>query len=437
MSSGPDWSRRVGGALRRNTANLVALTAVQAANALVPVLVFPFALVKLGSETFTKLAVAEALSVIVLTAVLYSFEVDGVGRVIAARAPERRRALQATVSAIIATRLLLFAVAAAMVVGGYTLVTGESPLLLACWLLVPLGHVFFSYWFFQGMEANRPVAFATLTARVTGVALVFTLIHKADDVWIMPLALGVPFLIGGLGSALYLFAAYGLRPTHVCRRDIVALLRGGKEIVTGNVAVMLYRDLNVVLLGFAGVSAPGIAAYSLAEKFTKMLQASVRPLSQLFFPKMIAALHGEAAPSRENAMAIARMTLPQITLVTLGMGAVAVGYAVAARYALLPANWSLPPETLVLIGVMLPAILAGIANFMFGVGGLNHLNRKLWILSAIVATGLCNLVLCPLLARSIGALGGAICFLFSEFLLLALVLFAFTRNGTIGAGRPQ
>src|SRR6188768_1213640 len=98
MSSAPIDPARAGAAMRRNAGNLIALTAIQAANALVPVLVFPFALVQLGSEAFTSLAVAEALSVIVLTAVLYSFEVEGVGRVIAARAPDQRPELQAVVS---------------------------------------------------------------------------------------------------------------------------------------------------------------------------------------------------------------------------------------------------------------------------------------------------------------------------------------------------
>lgn len=414
--------------LKRNAANLVALTAVQASNALIPVLIFPYALLILGAEGYSQVVLAEALSVIVLTAVLFSFEVEGVGLVINKRNPDQKAELSRIISAIVTSRLILFVFSASLVLAGFFAVTGELPAFLALWLLVPLGQVFYSYWFYQGMEDNLPVAVITILSRLTGLAMVYALLDGPEQAYAIPLGIGAPFLVGGLLSLGYIIVKYRLKPVAISGAEIRHMLFGGKEIVVGNIAVMLYRDLNVVLLGFAGVSASGVAAYSLAEKLIKMLQASVRPLSQLFFPKLIGALDGYTRPNRENAKIIARMTLPQIAVVSSLIGILVLGYNIVLRFLPDLIDFEQLRHTSILFAIMLPAILFGIANYMFGVVGLNYLNGRHRLLIGIASAGVSNIFLCTALARYIDATAAAICFVAAELLLFCIILAGYLQR---------
>lgn len=407
---------------RRNAANFVALTAIQASNAIVPILIYPFVLSRIGAEIYAQLAIGEALSIIVLTAVLFSFEVEGVSRTITARTSKDPLALSRLVSSIVMVRMIMFLLAGACVVAGYAAIRHGSASIMALWLLVPLGHVFFSYWFFQGMEMNAPVAVATVIARITSVVLIYLYVKVPGDAALVPIAIGLPFLIAGISTAIYLAYRFRLRFIWVGMKELRSLVWHGREIVLGNIAVMLYRDFNVVLLGLSGVSASGLAAYSLAEKLVKMLQASVRPLNQLFFPKAILALSNEIEPNRRNARIIAKMLVPQEALVLLFIASCVATYFTALHVPGLHVTTYLPREAMSLALVMLPAILAGIANFMFGIVGLNYLNAKGEMLRAICLVGVASIVSSLTLSKFLGAWGGAITFLLAEFTLLLLIM---------------
>lgn len=412
----------------RNVSNLGALSAIQLANALVPIIVFPFALSVLGADIYAELAIAEALSVIVLTAVLYSFEVEGVGRVIDLRADGDHDGLGRLLVQIIAARLFLFVASAAVTLAIVTGLTGRFPKLLALWLLVPLGHVFYSYWFYQGVERNIPAALATVAARVAGVALVLASVRDKDDAWLIPLALGGTFCIGGIVAATYLAVRYGARMPSRLPRLIGQSIWDGRTIVLGNAAVVLYRDLNVVVLGATGVSSVGVAAYSLAEKVIKMVQASSRPINQLFFPKAINAIRGEATPTRHNGLVLARMTAPQLAIMAALLAGAACVYQFAIFWNVLPEVWRLPSGLGALTLVMVPGVFLGVANYMFGVVGLNYLGARGALAGAIVMTGVTNLIVCAALSAWMGAMGGALAFALAELVLLVQILLRYRKR---------
>lgn len=407
--------------------NLGALTTIQVANAFVPILVFPFALATLGAERYAELVIAEALSVIVLTVVLYSFEVEGVGRVIDCKAEHDTIGLSRFFAVVISTRLVLFAFSGGILLTIVGLASGEYPVLLALWLLGPLGHVFFSYWYFQGSENNRPAAVLTVAARLVGIVAIFMTVKAGDDAWLIPLGLGLPFVIGGITACGYVLVRSRVRIVYPTPDAIKRALWNGKTIVLGNAAVVLYRDLNVVLLGAVGIPAAGIATYSLAEKVIKMVQATSRPLNQLYFPKAIRALAGIGQPTVPAAKSIARMTAPQL----LAMAAViVVGYTLyqsSLSLGLLPDKWQLPADIWLPMLVMIPAVFLGVANYMFGVVGLNYLGARTWLASAILMTGLVNIMICAALATRIGAIGGALAFTLAEFVLLVGIVLRYRQ----------
>lgn len=412
---------------RAEVRNLGALTSIQVSNALVPLLIVPFALSMLGTTAYAEVAITEALSAIALAVVLFSFEVDGVASVTQLGEDAEPKSLSMILSSIVVTRLLLLGAVTPILLTAYWLAGGQSVYLLALWLLIPLGHVFFCYWFYQAFEQNVPVAIITLSSRVVTVAIILIFVRGPEDAFLIPLAIGGPFTAGGIFSFLYLMRTRRLRLYPVGIKTIASNLKRGKEIFAGNVAVTLYREMNVVILGIAGASAASISTYALVEKFIKMLQAGTRPLNQLFFPKVLRALKDETGPTPATARLIAKFAIPQILAVIGLVGAIMAAYPVLTSFVPQIAQFGEFPNVMTLAIIMIPATLFGMANFMFGTAGLNYLNSRGYFFLAILVTGLASAVFCFVLANWLGAVGAAICFVGAEAMLFGLVIARYVR----------
>lgn len=411
--------------LRTGGVNLMALVSIQAANAVIPLLIVPLALSRLGAVPYAELAVAEAMSMLVLALVLFSFEVDGVARVVGRSPLQDATHLSETLSDLVSTRFVLFAGGATVAIIGGTLSTGHFPTLLALYLLVPFGQVFHSYWFYQGIERNLTPAVATVAARATALMLVFLFVDQPSRQWLVPLFVGVPFVTAGIISLAYTRWRFQLTIEWCGLARLGATLRRGREIFVGNAAVTLYREMNVVLLSIAGLSSAGIAAYSLVEKTVKMIQACTRPLSQFFFPKVLRDLASFNTPSPAAARRVARFTLYQVLIMLLLLIAIPAGYALIAPHWSWLRAFGEMRDVIAMFCIMAPSTVFGLANFMFGSAALNYLGAQRYMLVAILSTGLMSAALCVLLGARLGPIGGAICFLFSEAFLFALILSRF------------
>jgi O-antigen/teichoic acid export membrane protein len=408
--------------------NLIALAVIQGSNALIPLLIVPFAISVIGTGAYAHVAVTESISTLVLAAVLFSFEVDGVARITALAGEREAEALSMALSEVICARLLMFVVTAPLVILVYRALTGQRVDILALWLLVPVGQIFHSYWFYQGLEDNVPPAAITLLSRIITVASIFLSLKPGTDGALLPIAIGGPFAIGGIVSTCYIVRRFGLRLRWVGLRHTLRTLQAGKEIFIGNAAVVLYREWNVVILAMAGAPAADIATYAFLQKCIKMLQAVTRPLNQLFFPKVLRALDGRTSPSPAVALTIGRFTVPQIVAVLLLLVLIPLGYAVAEpfwaglrRLGDLPGVW-------VGAAIMAPATLVGLANFMFGTAGLNYLHARRYFLGCILVTGIANVGVCFVLSKLFGSLGASISFVGAETLLFGLVMARYFRG---------
>ncbi|WP_213979733.1 oligosaccharide flippase family protein [Sphingomonas sp. dw_22] len=407
---------------RADALNLTALTCLQASNAVIPLLIVPFSIARLGTVSYANVAIAEAISMIAVAIVLYSFEVDGVSRISGFQPHSHREALSKVLSAVLTTRLILFVGIATILLVVTFAFTSLPVVLLACWLLVPLGQVFHSYWFYQGIEFNIPPAILTLTARLLSLVLVLLFVHSPQDSILVPLAIGGPFAIAGIASTLYKVYALGLRLRWVRLRIVFDYLTHGHRIFVGTAAVMLYREVNVLLMGMVGVPAGAISSYSLAEKSIKMIQAITRPLNQIAFPKVLRALRGYDSPGRDTAVIILRYTLPQIAVVTIVVITLLLSFnQLAPRIDALRRFQELPGIGII-FAIVAPAPVFGLANFMFGSAGLNFLGDQRYYLRAILTAGTASAIGCLLLAHLYGAIGAAICFCGAELLLLAIVI---------------
>jgi hypothetical protein len=170
-----------------------------------------------------------------------------------------------------------------------------------------------------------------------------------------------------------------------------------------------------------------VATYSVAEKITKVIQASTRPLNQLFLPKALKIATLANRPSPAVLSQLLRITWPQMATVMSILAAFAIGYATIGGDLLRTHHVANADQIASLVILMSVVSLLGVANFMLGWAGLSVLNARRYLLGAYVTTGTVTLALCVALASFYGARGAAVCFVLGEALLLYFVVRRFIR----------
>gem|GEM_PF-1183911 len=407
---------------KKDLTNLVALSCIQVSNGILPLFVFPYALSVVGFDLYSMIVVTEAVILMVLSAVLYSFDVEGVSKVVGLDIKKDIEELSRIFSEILYVRIAIWGLCVvALLLAGFFL-RREYLFLFLWWMLLPLSYVVQSSWLFQGLEKNVAIAAFVVLSRLLCVAFILFLVKSPSDYYMVPAVIGSCFIFGGLLSLAYAFSKLGLRFKFVVLSDLLQLVRNGKEIFLGNFSVLLYRDVNVILLQLVGGSQQAVAVYSVAEKLVKSTQASVRPLNQLFFPKALRALKDSKGADWGAFKKILRLTTPQLLALSGLIASVGVVYAALGNRIPFVRDFPDRDQIAPLVMMMMVTVFFGVSNFMFGTVGLNRLGERTYYFQSILAVGLLNLAICALLSSQLGSVGASLSFAISEILLLTLVV---------------
>ncbi|QBC33472.1 oligosaccharide flippase family protein [Pandoraea sp. XY-2] len=406
----------------KHAKNLMALAAIQGSNAALPLLVFPFALGVLGAKHYADLVFTEAISVITIAVVLYSFEIDGVAQVAGLKHENDSERISRVFSRIFIMRLILFAVIAPLFVSGLALYRHELLVSALWWMLVPLSYALAPTWLYQGLQMNLPPAILTFSTRAVAVGLIFWLLKTPDDYLLVPKVMGGMYLVGAVLMVAFAVFGLGIRLVPVSYSEMRDMLVSGKEIFVGNVGVALYRDSNVLLLGLLGYQGAALAAYSLAEKLVKAVQAGVRPLNQLFFPRAVLVSRAAQAPDPATWRRLFALTWPQGVALIGGWCALSFVLPLLSDHVPALRNIKDGRTVVLFISIMSFATLFGVANFMFGSAGLNILGQRKYLLHAILTAGCTSVVTTLVLGHFYGAIGAAVSLTLSEGMLFLLIV---------------
>lgn len=407
---------------RRTVGNLVALVTLHASNATLPLIGFPLIMHRVGAAAFKTLVFTESLTLVVLTCVIFSFDIEGITDLVSLRGDGGPRPVDMLFSEILITRLVIFGGVSAGLIGVMTLVNPSIVLMTLGWLLVPLGYALQSNWFFQGIERNATLAFVSLCTRGLCLYLIYALIRSPADAMLVPGVIGGASLCGGLVALGLVVWRHEVRLRPVHWTTIRQRIRQGSKLFVGNLAVFLYRGVNVPIIGAVG-STDAVATYVIAEKWVRTLQAAVVPLNQLALPKVVRALRTTEGQGETAIRTLWRYTLPQEALLLIGLVALAGGIIIAYATGHDGVVTALPLAPIWLASGMAIVVLVGTANFMFGVAGFAALGMQTSFARATVLTGMVNVPLCLGLAATFGAVGAAACFVAAELILLAQLVY--------------
>lgn len=409
--------------------NFISLSAIQAANALTPLVLFPFALATVGSDAYSALVTTEAASILISVLVIYSFEIDGHTMVARLKGPWQTNDVSAIFSCIFYARLLIFVTAAIFFIPvAWLIFDNRTAFLFMLWLGVPFSYALQPNWLFQAIERNFGISVIVLGSRLAAVFIVFFNINDPEGVILIPATIASCYVLGSIMSLVYLKVVFGIRLQSTRFVDVWKLILDGKHVFLGNFSVALYREVNVLILGLMGVAASSVAAYSLAEKIVKGVQAVTRPLNQMFFPKALRLLSNQVKPSGISLNILWKLLYPQLIFLLFLAFTVIIIWLYFLPDDLNIKNVPNRHDVLFLFCVMIFAVFFGVANFMLGSAGLNFLGEKKYMMKSIFLAGILSVINCLIFVFNFGSVGAAISFVMAEGVLFFLIIRKYIKN---------
>ncbi len=265
--------------------NLTALSALQAANILSPMITIPYLLRALGAEAFGRLMLAQASVTYVSLLVEFGFNLSAARHIAEARATNRP--IGAFVVSVLSAKALLFSLGAAALIAAVVAVPAlrqsHAPFL---WFLpLPLAALVFPEWLFRGLERMAPPAMALLAARGVAVLATFSVVHGPADIARAALIIACTPVLAGLlcARALAGLDLGGGRPTWP---SILAAISEGWDTFLSTAATSLYSVTNAVLVG--AICGPvQLAVFSAADKIRSAGSAFIPPITTAAYPRVV------------------------------------------------------------------------------------------------------------------------------------------------------
>ncbi|KEI35424.1 hypothetical protein FRA_34c06390 [Francisella sp. W12-1067] len=403
---------------KKDLVNLISIALIQGSSVILPLFIYPYALAVQGAHIYADMVLSEAVMMVMYTAVLYSFEINGVSAVIKTKS---NTGLSKVYYEVITVRLIIFLFILFLLCLFGFLISSNIFILLLIWMLFPLSYIFQSLYFFQALECNFIPAIIILVCRIICLVYVFLFLSEASNYFFVPLVIGLSYTLNGVLLFIYAIYRFKLSFKKTNGKEIWSTIVQGKEIFLSNISVFIFKDVNVILLNFFGTSSVIIAIYSISEKFVKGVQAAIRPINLFFFTKIVKSLKVMNTPNNESFKKISVFFMKQIFFLV----AIFIFFIVVALIYMRYFNFEGGENVKVVLyitGFMFISVFFGVGNFMFGSIGLSMLGEQKYFVKIIFFSGIFNFMAALFLIHMFSLYGASISYVIAEVALFILVI---------------
>jgi polysaccharide transporter, PST family len=293
--------------------NFFSLSIIQGINFLIPLVVMPHVIQRIGVALFGIVSVAQIIMVYLSTISDYGFNLTATREIALSKEKTKISAIFFTVLStkmiitIFSFLLLLILVRvvpffqdnADLYLSAFTYVVGQS-------LLVS--------WFFQGIEKMKFITFSVLIARLIFAILVFTFIRQKEDAFLFLLFLGLGNIIAGGFSICIAIYVFKLDLFYPRRADVISELKNGWQIMVSNVFINTYLYCNVFILRIFATDII-VGYYSIAERIFFAIRQILGIFSQVIYPHVCQLTQ---TSKDQTGSFFRRVYLPFLLLVGLG-----------------------------------------------------------------------------------------------------------------------
>ncbi|MFA5499534.1 MAG: flippase [Candidatus Omnitrophota bacterium] len=408
---------------KRLASNFFSLSAIEAANYLLPLITVPYLVRVLGPAKFGLVAFAQALIQYFITFTDYGFQLTATRAISVARGDtDKVSRIFSTVTLIKAGFMIISFAAVAAIIYFIPKFRQDALLYIFAFGMV-IGDVLFPVWFFQGMERMKFIAAINLLARALFVAAIFLFIRKESDYIYAPLITSAGVIIAGLVSIVMVFTRFNTRFIMPSAAEIALHIKEGWNVFISMVSISLITTSNTFILGlFAPLEAVGF--YSAGEKIINIAYKAFNPILVAVYPHIAKT----AAEARD--IAIIKLRKLFVLVMTFSFAAFAGIFIFSGAITAVILGPRFGPTVTVLRILSPLAFIVPIA-YIFANLGLLPFKLDKYFARIYIFGGILNvtLLLCLLHFFNAGAIGAAVSVLITQVTITTLMYAALWRNG--------
>lgn len=268
---------------RRITKNFVSLGSVHFLNFLIPLLLTPYIIKKVGIERFGMITLSQIIINYLIIITDYGFNLTAT-REVAINKDDNSK-LNYIFSYVLTTKIILTTIGLLILVVSLLILpySYEISLLYLFTFAMVIGQLLTPTWFFQGIENIKILSYFNTVSKILSVIFILSILQTKEDYIYINLMYGIGSIFTGI-SGLYIAVKYNnikfsLSPFKV----VLEKLREGWEIFITNIVTNLYLGSNLVILGLFG-SQEIIGLFGIVERIINASRQILVVFYQVTYP---------------------------------------------------------------------------------------------------------------------------------------------------------
>ena len=406
---------------RRLFSNFAALTVLQGANYIFPLITLPYLVRVLGVEKYGLLAFAGATTGYFNIVVDYGFDLVAPREIAINR--KNWAKISEIYSAVMIIKIILMVISTVLL----TALVFSFDKFSTDWKLyyltfgVVVGQALFPVWLFQGLEEMKYIAYLNLLTRLIFTVAIFIFVKNEADYYLVP-------VIRSLGAVLVGFMAicivkrkfkvvFRLQPFRVLSH----YFREGYHVFISKIAISLYTISTTFILGLFTNNVI-VGYFAAADRIIQALKGLTGPISQAIYPF----ISKKISDSKEEGLRIIRLAAKYIGGITGVISLFVLIFAAPLVHILLGSQYENSVSVLRIMSVL--PFFIGLSN-VFGVQAMVSFGREKPFSRIVITGSILNLVLSFILVPLFHQVGSAISVVTVElFITLSMFIYLQTHG---------
>lgn len=265
--------------------NFSYLSLVQIFNLLVPFVSYPYLIRILGADLYGLVIFAQSIVVYFSSCINFGFNISATKNISIFR--DNKNKISEIVSSVLIIKLLIWFICLLILLLLIFIIPSfkEYPLLYLFAFGKCFEELFFSQWFFQGVENMKYITLVNLISKTIFTILVFFIIKTKTDYLFVPLLSCIGSSIGGAFSIYVLIYKHRVKFYLPKLKVIKIYFFESLPFFISRITAIITEKSNAIIIGlFLGMK--DVSYYDLASKIIGVCVIPFNMIAQAFYPKI-------------------------------------------------------------------------------------------------------------------------------------------------------
>ena len=262
--------------------NSIWMVLLQIFNTIVPILTLPYITRILSPVSYGSFSLALNWIGYFQVIVEYGFELTGSRKIAMRKSNEN---LNEVYSSIILSRIILFI--GCLVLFGiiifFTPIEKNQVICMLILFLMVFATVFEQTWFFQGISEMQNITIINVFSRGMSVVLIFTLVKKAEDLYLYCFLYVSNYLISGIIGCFIVYKKYKVKFKMCSIKLIFKEISDGWYLFLSSVMTKIFGGIGITVLGIISTKSD-VGIFSAINKIPYVLTILFLAISRAIYP---------------------------------------------------------------------------------------------------------------------------------------------------------